>query len=149
MLALRLLLFIYLFLGGSRRSSLCGAAGPSVYCTCAADVLSSSVLLVLHHLPRQRDRGQIRVRRRRRLLLLLLDATTAASRSLSLSQRVDHGHVDVEVVRLLEALPADHALELQVGLGLVLGHVVLQGRSLPTLEAAHLASGGKEWKRGH
>lgn len=56
----------------------------------------------------------------------------------ALHQRVDHRHVHVQIVRLLEALAADHAGELQVSLGLVLGHVVLEGRPLPALEAAHL-----------
>lgn len=57
------------------------------------------------------------------------------------NQRVDHGHVDVQVVGLLEALPAHQTLKVQVGLGLVLGHVILQGRSLAALEPTHLTPG--------
>lgn len=56
---------------------------------------------------------------------------------------MDHGHVDVEVVRLLEALAAGPALEGQVGLGFVLGHVILEGRPLAALEAANLAPAGQ------
>lgn len=49
-----------------------------------------------------------------------------------------HGHVHVEVVSLLEALPALVAGELQLGLGFVFGHVVLEGRALAALEATDL-----------
>lgn len=79
--------------------------------------LLSSVLLLLHHLPGERDGVQVRVR------LLLLPP--AAPLSLGLGQRVHHGHVHVQVVGLFETLPAHQALELQVGLGFVFGHVVL------------------------
>lgn len=90
-------------------------------CTRAANVdldsLPSSVLVLLNHLPGQSDGVQVGVERR----LLLL---TAASLSLGLSQRVDHRHVDVQVVGLLETFPAHQARKLQVGLCLVFGHVV-------------------------
>ena len=92
---------------------------PTVLCTTAADLdldsLSSSVLVLLNHLPGQRDGVQVRVE------LLLL---AAASLNLGLSQRVDHGHVDVEVVGLLETFAAHEARKLQVCLCLVFGHVV-------------------------
>lgn len=50
-----------------------------------------------------------------------------------------HGHVHVQIVRLLEALAADHTGEVQVRLRLVLGHVILERGPLAALEAAHLA----------
>jgi len=80
----------------------------------------------------------VRVRVRRR------GGRGSAALHRGLDERVHHGHVDVQVVRLLEALPAHRARELQLGLRLVLGHVVLQGRSLAALEPAHLAPGGEE-----
>lgn len=96
-------------------------------CTRAADLepLLSSVLVLLNHLPGQSDGVQVRVRWRLRLLLLLL-LLAAASLDLGLNQRVDHGHVDVQVVGLLETLPAHQASKLQVSLRLVFGHVVFQ-----------------------
>lgn len=100
---------------------------------------SSSVLVLLHHLPGQCDGAQVGVRWRLLLLLLLLQA---ASLSLRLDHRVNHGHVHVEVVSFLESLPAHEAGELQLGLRLVFGHVVLQRRSLATLEAANLTLQG-------
>lgn len=69
-----------------------------------------------------------------RLSWILRSGNTAA-----LHERMNHRHVHVQIVRLLEALAAYHAGELQVSLGLVLGHVVLEGRPLPALEATHLA----------
>lgn len=93
---------------------------PTVLCTRAADLdldsLQSSVLVLLDHLPGQSDGVQVGVER-----LLLL---AAASLSLGLSQWVDHRHVDVQVVGLLETFPAHQARKLQVGLCLVFGHVV-------------------------
>lgn len=79
----------------------------------------SSLLVLLNHLPGQSDGVQVRVQRR----LLLL---AAAFLSLDLSQRVDHGHVDVQVVGLLKTFPANQARKLQVSLRLVFGHVVFQ-----------------------
>lgn len=54
--------------------------------------------------------------------LLLLPLRVGAR--LALSQRVDHGHVHVEVVRLLKAFLANEAREFQVCFRLVLRHVV-------------------------
>lgn len=92
-------------------------------CASAADLdldsLLSSVMVLLNHLSGQCDGVQVGV-----WLLLLLLLLAAAFLSLGLSQRVYHGHVDVQVVGLLETLPAHHARELQVGLSLVFGHVV-------------------------
>lgn len=62
---------------------------------------------------------------------------------LRLRQGVDHGHVHVAVVSLLEAPAALVAREVQLGLGLVFGHVVLEGGPLPALEATHLTPGGQ------
>lgn len=100
-------------------------------CTQAADLdsLPSPLLVLMRHLAAQRDGLQVV---ERRLLV-------AASLALHVRQRVHHGHVDVQVVSLLETLLADLTRKLQVGLRLVLGHVVLQGGSLATLEAAHFA----------
>lgn len=57
----------------------------------------------------------------------------------ALHERMYHGHVHVQIVRLLEAFAADHAGELQVRLRLVLSHVILERRPLAALETAHLA----------
>lgn len=64
---------------------------------------------------------------------------------LRLGQGVHHGHVNIEVVGLLEALPALVTSKLQLCLRFVFGHVVLEGGSLPALEAADLTPGeGKQ-----
>lgn len=47
-----------------------------------------------------------------------------------------HGHVDVKVMGLLKALPTLVAGKLQLRLGFVFGHVVLERRALPALEPA-------------
>lgn len=94
------------------------------------DPLRSPLLVLVDHLAAQRDGLQV-------IEQLLL---AAASLTLHLSQGVHHRHVHVQVVRLLKALLADLARKLQVGLCLVLGHVVLERGSLATLEAAHFAS---------
>lgn len=60
-----------------------------------------------------------------------------------MNQRVNHGHVDVEVVRLLKTFAAHETGKLQVGLRLVFGHVILERRSLAALEAADLTPVGK------
>lgn len=73
-----------------------------------------------------------------------LQANRAGLPGLGQNRRVDHGHVDVEVVGLLKALAAGPALEGQVGLGFVLGHVILEGRPLAALEAANLTPAGQE-----
>lgn len=88
----------------------------SQYLSADLDPLLSPVLVLLDHFSGQTDGLQVGI------LLLLL---AAAPLSLGLSQRVDHGHVDVQVVGFLEALPAHQALKLQVCLSLVFGHVVL------------------------
>lgn len=49
----------------------------------------------------------------------------------------------IEVVCLLEAPATLVAGEVQLGLRLVLGHVVLEGRPLAALEAADLTPGGR------
>lgn len=103
-------------------------------CTRAADLdpapLLSSVLVLLNHLPGQSDGVQVGVKR--------LRLFGAASLNLRLSQRVDHGHVDVQVVCLLETFAAQQTRKLQVGLRLVFGHVVFQRRALAALETTHL-----------
>lgn len=81
------------------------------------DPLPSPVLVLLDHFSSQTDGLQVSV-----LLLLLLAAPPL---SLCLSQRVDHGHVDIQVVGFLETLPAHQTLKLQICLSLVFGHVVL------------------------
>lgn len=90
----------------------------------------SSVLVLLNHLPGQSDGVQVGVKR--------LRLFAAASLNLRLCQRVDHGHVDVQVVSLLETFAAQQTRKLQVGLRLVFGHVVFQRRALATLETTHL-----------
>lgn len=109
------------------------ALQPTSYSLCnqAADLdsLPSPLLVLMRRLAAQRDGLQVV----ERLLL------AAASLTLHVRQRVHHRHVDVQVVSLLEALLANLAGELQVGLRLVLGHVVFQRGSLATLEAAHFA----------
>lgn len=84
--------------------------------TADLDSLSSSVLVLLNHLPCQSDGLQVGVQR----LLLLI----AGPLDLGLSQRVDHRHVDVQVVGLLKTFAADQTREIQVGLCFVFGHVV-------------------------
>lgn len=69
--------------------------------TADLDPLLSPVLVLLNHLPSQSDGVQVG----EEWLLLLLLLLTAASLNLGLSQRVDHGHVDVQVVGLLETFP--------------------------------------------
>lgn len=59
-----------------------------------------------------------------------------------------HGHVDIEIVGLFETLAAKRAGELQVGLGLVLGHVVLERGSLATLEPTHFTPVGNKSEPG-
>lgn len=54
---------------------------------------------------------------------------------LGLCQGVDHGHVHVEVMCLLEPPATLIAGKVQLSLCLVLGHVVLERCPLPTLEA--------------
>lgn len=68
----------------------------------------------MDHLAAQRDGLQVI----QRLLL------PAVSLTLDLSQWVHHRHVHVQVVGLLETFLANLARKLQVGLCLVLGHVV-------------------------
>lgn len=63
---------------------------------------------------------------------------------LRLGQGVHHGHVNIEVVGLLEALPALVTSKLQLRLCLVFGHVVLEGGSLSALEAADFTPGEGE-----
>lgn len=64
---------------------------------------------------------------------------------LRLGQGVHHGHVNIEVVGLLEALPALVTSKLQLCLRLVFGHVVLEGGPLSALEAAYFTPGeGKQ-----
>lgn len=48
----------------------------------------------------------------------------------------------------LKALAAKRAGKLQVGLGLVLGHVVLERGPLTTLEPTHFTPGGSRSKPG-
>lgn len=55
---------------------------------------------------------------------------------LGLCQRVDHGHVHIEVVSLLKPPATLVTGKVQLGLGLVFGHVVLEGCPLPALEPA-------------
>lgn len=62
---------------------------------------------------------------------------------LGLRQRVDHGHVHIEVVGLLEPPATLVTGKVQLGLSLVLSHVVLEGCPLPALEAADFAPGGQ------
>lgn len=88
--------------------------------TADLDPLLSPVLVLLNHLPSQSDGVQVG---EERLLLLLL---TASSLNLGLGQRVDHGHVDVQVVGLLETFPTKQASKFQVSLCLVFGHVVFK-----------------------
>lgn len=89
-------------------------------CAHAADLdldsVLSSVLVLLNHLSCQSDGVQVGVQ-----WLLLL---AAASVSFDLSQRVDHGHVDVQIVGLLKTFTADQARKLQVSFCLVFGHMV-------------------------
>lgn len=47
-----------------------------------------------------------------------------------------HGHVDVKVMGLLKTLPTLVAGKLQLRLGFVFGHVVLERCALPALEPA-------------
>lgn len=61
---------------------------------------------------------------------------------LRLRQRVDHGHVHIAVVSLLEPPATLVTCEVQLGLGLVFGHMVLEGRPLPALEPTDLTPGG-------
>lgn len=115
----------------------------------AADLngLLSPVLVLLDHFPSQSDCVQVIERLLwwllllLRLLLLLLLA--AVFLSLHLSQWVDHGHVNIQVVGLLETFPTNDTRKLQVSLCLVLGHVVFKRCPLATLEATHLTSNGK------
>lgn len=102
------------------------------------DVSSALYGAVRQALQHTADVGWARVRRSG----ILRRGNTAA-----LHERMNHRHVHVQIVRLLEALAADHAGELQIRLGLVLGHVVLEGRPLPALEAAHLAPETHEQRR--
>lgn len=60
---------------------------------------------------------------------------------LGLRQWVDHGHMHVEVVCLLEAPATLVTGEVQLGLSLVFGHVVLEGRPLPALEPTDFTPG--------
>lgn len=62
---------------------------------------------------------------------------------LGLSQRVDHGHVNVEIMGFFKALAAYQAGKLQVSLCLVFSHVIFQRRPLTALEATDLASARK------
>lgn len=64
---------------------------------------------------------------------------------LALRQRVHHGHVDVEVVGLLKPPAALVTGEVQLSLGLVLGHVVFQRCPLPALEPTDFTPGGRGW----
>lgn len=88
----------------------------STWCPQAADLDArpSPLLVLVDHLAAQRDGLQV-------IQGLLL---AAASLTLHLGQRVHHGHVHVQVVGLLKTLLAYLARKLQVGLCLVLGHVV-------------------------
>lgn len=105
----------------------------SASCPQAADLDArpSPLLVLVDHVAAQRDGLQV-------IQGLLL---AAASLTLHLGERVHHRHVHVQVVGLLETFLAYLARKLQVGLCLVLGHVVFQGGSLATLEAADFASG--------
>ena len=66
----------------------------------------------------------------------------------ALRERVHHGHVDIEVVGLFETLAAQRAGKVQVGLGLVLGHVVLEGGPLAALEPTNLTPVKRKLKGG-
>lgn len=79
--------------------------------------LLSSVPVLLDQLSGQRDGVQVCVR-------VCVRLRGSAPRAVGLGQRVNHGHVHVQVVCFLEALLAHQALELQVRLRFVLGHVV-------------------------
>lgn len=62
---------------------------------------------------------------------------------LRLCQRVDHGHVHVAVVSLLEPPATLVTREVQLGFGLVFGHVVLEGCPLPALKPTDFTPGGQ------
>lgn len=55
-----------------------------------------------------------------------------------LGQRMDHGHMHIEVVGLFKPPAALVTGEVQLSLCFVFGHVVLEGRSLPALEPTDL-----------
>lgn len=122
----------HLYIGREERQTSVG--GGLLYPGAAR--LLSPVLLLLPPLPAQSQCVQLRVGR----------LLAAPSLDLGLDQRVHHGHVDVQVVGLLEALPAHQARKVQVRLRLVFGHVVFKRCSLATLETAHLTSDGKTCK---
>ena len=98
---------------------------------------SSLLFWLMGPLSRLCDCVRVRVQLAGRGLLLEGDP----SQGLPLGQQVDHGHVDVEVVGLLKALAAQDAGKLQIGFGLVLGHVVLERGALAALEATHFTPG--------
>lgn len=62
---------------------------------------------------------------------------------LGLRQRVDHGHVHIEVVGLLEPPATLVTGKIQLGLSLVFSHVVLQGCPLAALEPTDFTPGGQ------
>lgn len=57
---------------------------------------------------------------------------------MGLGQRMDHGHMHIEVVGLFKPPAALVTGEVQLSLCFVFGHVVLEGRSLPALEPTDL-----------
>lgn len=66
---------------------------------------------------------------------------------LGLGQRMHHGHMHVEVVRLLKPPAALVTGEVQLSLCFVLGHVVLKGCPLSALEATDLTPAGQRQVR--
>lgn len=99
--------------------------------------LPSPFLVLMYHLITESDGLQV-------VQWLLL---TAASLTLNLSQWVHHGHMHIQVVSLLKTFLANLARELQVGLRLVLCHVVFKRRTLATLEATHFTPKTKHFEK--